>query len=97
MPDARAAYLDGACGTDSVLRGRIEALLSAAENAGDFLERPPTGLSGEDGSTPVPGEVSEKTGDRIGRYKLLERVVISHSLSWVERLALVLALERFQH
>ena len=37
-PEARAAYLDAACGTDTALRWRVEALLRAAENAGDFLE-----------------------------------------------------------
>src|SRR5688572_24759460 len=46
-PDARAAYLDGACGTDTALRRRVEALLRAAECAGDFLEQPPTGLGGD--------------------------------------------------
>ena len=45
-PEARAAYLDAACGTDTALRRRVEALLRAAEKAGDFLEAPPTGLEG---------------------------------------------------
>jgi eukaryotic-like serine/threonine-protein kinase len=72
--EARAAYLDVACDPATALRGRVEALLSAAENAGDFLEQPPTGLGGEDGSAPLPGELSEKPGDRIGRFKLLEKI-----------------------
>ena len=50
-PEARTAYLDAACGTDAALRQRVEALLRAAENAGDFLERRPTGLSGDTDST----------------------------------------------
>ncbi|MEX0741788.1 MAG: hypothetical protein WD079_03260, partial [Phycisphaeraceae bacterium] len=49
--EARAAYLDGACGTDTALRGRVEAVLRATENAGDFLEEPPAGLSGDTDST----------------------------------------------
>jgi serine/threonine protein kinase len=73
-PDARAAYLDGACGTDAALRQRVEALLRAAENAGDFLEQPPTGLSGDADSTLPASELSEQPGDRIGRYKLLEQI-----------------------
>ncbi len=73
-PEARVAYLDGACGTDRALRDRVEALLRAAEDAGDFLEQPPTGLGGEDGSAPLPGELREKPGDRIGRFKLLEKI-----------------------
>src|SRR5882724_4581905 len=73
-PEARAAYLDGACGTDAALRGRVEDLLRASEVAGDFLEQPPTGLAASDGSTLVLTGLSEKPGDRIGRYKLLQQI-----------------------
>jgi eukaryotic-like serine/threonine-protein kinase len=73
-PEARAAYLSAACGMDAALRRRVEALLRAAENAGDFLEQPPTGLAASDGSTIVVAELSEKPGDKIGRYKLLEQI-----------------------
>ena len=71
-PAARAAYLDSACGTDTTLRQRVEALLRAAENAGDFLEEPPTGLGADAASLDIG--FSEKPGDRIGRYKLLEQI-----------------------
>ncbi len=40
-PEARAAYLEAACGTDAALRHRVEALLRAAGNAGDFLKNRP--------------------------------------------------------
>jgi serine/threonine protein kinase/tetratricopeptide (TPR) repeat protein len=73
-PEARAAYLDAACGTDAALRRRVEGLLRAAENAGDFLEQPPTGLTADATTTLLVGELSEKAGDRIGRYKLLEQI-----------------------
>jgi serine/threonine protein kinase len=73
-PEVLAAYLDGACGTDTALRRRVEALLRAAESAGDFLEEPPTGLAGGDASTMVVTGLSEKPGDRIGRYKLLQQI-----------------------
>src|SRR6185369_6796533 len=73
-PEARAAYLNGACGKDTALRRRVEALLRAAESADDFLEAPPTGLSGDADSTSLVSELSEKPGDRIGRYKLLEKI-----------------------
>ena len=72
-PEARKAYLDGACGTDTNLRRRVESLLRAAENAGDFLEQPPTGLIG-DGSAMAVAGLSEQPGDRIGRYKLLQQI-----------------------
>ena len=73
-PEARAAYLDGACGTDTALRRRVETLLRAAESAGDFLEEPPTGLAAGNGSTLVVTGLSEKPGHRIGRYKLLQQI-----------------------
>ena len=71
---ARAAYLDGACGTDAALRRRVESLLRAAERAGDFLEQPPPGLGGTADSAKTVSELSENPGDRIGRYKLLEKI-----------------------
>jgi len=74
-PAARAAYLESACGTDAALRQRVEALLRAAENAGDFLEDPPTGLMADaDATQLVTVIISEKPGDRIGRYKLLQQI-----------------------
>src|SRR6185295_12459086 len=73
-PEARATYLNGACGEDTALRRRVEALLCAAENAGDFLEQPPAGLGGNASSTALVSEFSENPGDRIGRYKLLEQI-----------------------
>jgi len=66
----RAAYLDGICAGDPVLRERVEALLGANEAAGDFLKQ--AVLTGEptlDGSGLV-----ESPGCVVGRYKLLERI-----------------------
>lgn len=74
-PKARAAYLAAACGADAGLRQRVEALLRAAERAGNFLEEPPTGLaSGDPATLFASGFNSEKPGDRIGRYKLLQQI-----------------------
>ena len=73
-PEARAAYLDATCGNDTALRERVEALLRAADAAGNFLEEPPTGLSGDRGTTLLISPLSEKPGDRIGRYKLLQQI-----------------------
>jgi hypothetical protein len=39
-PGARAAYLDQACGDNSELRERLEALLAAHDAAGSFLKLP---------------------------------------------------------
>src|SRR5438105_1920784 len=73
-PEARVAYLENACGTDRALHRRVAALLRAAENAGDFLEQPPTGLPQAADLISPETEFTEKPGDRIGRYKLLEKI-----------------------
>lgn len=39
----RSAFLDKACGKDAELRRKVEALLSAHDRVGNFLEEPPTG------------------------------------------------------
>jgi len=72
--EARATYLEAACGTDMALRQRVEDLLSAAARAGDFLEQSPDGLGGDTDLVSAINELSEKPGDRIGRYKLLEKI-----------------------
>ena len=41
--DQRAVFLDKACGKDADLRRKVEALLSAHDRVGNFLEEPPTG------------------------------------------------------
>ena len=73
-PEARAAYLDAACGSDAVLRQRVEALFRAAGNAGDFLEEPPAGLSGAADSTRLVSQLSGKSGQYFGDYELLEKI-----------------------
>ena len=70
-PEARAAYLDRACGDDAALRRKIDSLLAAYEKASDRFED----LDGN-----VPTLVSETPGDLegpgsvIGRYKLLQQI-----------------------
>src|ERR1700743_2792627 len=76
----RAAYLDQVCAGDDDLRLRLEALLRVHDEVGTFLENPKQ-ESGSPATPPSPAEniragVSsiEKTGDRIGRYKLLQQI-----------------------
>jgi hypothetical protein len=72
-PEERAAYLDKACGGDAALCGRVEGLLQAHEQAGDFLETPPTGLEpAQPAGVSIP--LAEKPGDKIGHYKLLQQI-----------------------
>ena len=72
-PPERAAYLDQACAGDAALRKQVEALLQAHEQAEGFLDAPPAGL---DFKRTVRVEISptEKPGDKIGRYKLLQQI-----------------------
>src|SRR5438876_2906796 len=67
-PTERAAYLAQACGADTDLRSRVEALLRDADGAADFF-------GAEDH---LPGMVvtplTEGPGTVIGRYKLLEKI-----------------------
>src|SRR5713101_10002890 len=70
-PEERNRYLDKACKADVEFRRRVEALLQAYEQAGDFLgrsaaERPPKAAQVH--------AVTEKPGDRIGHYKLLQQI-----------------------
>jgi serine/threonine protein kinase len=68
----RAAYLDGACREDPGLRSRVEALLGAHDLAGGFLEAPVVTLPQQ--TVVVLPPLTEKAGDRIGRYKLLQQI-----------------------
>ena len=68
--EQRAAYLEKACGADGDLRRRLDDLLGAAERVGDFMQQP---------AVPEPAVAfrpppTEKAGDMIGRYKLLEQI-----------------------
>src|SRR5206468_12746416 len=66
--EARAAYLQGACGDDRQLRARVESLIEAHEAAGGFLgDKPHVAAPASPAMTEAPGTV-------IGRYKLLEKI-----------------------
>jgi serine/threonine protein kinase len=68
-PPEQAAFLERACAGDEPLRRRVEALLRSHEDSSGVLDR--TIRHGPTSSAP---EGSEKVGDRIGRYKLLQRI-----------------------
>jgi eukaryotic-like serine/threonine-protein kinase len=77
----RAAYLNEACADDPALRLRLEALLRVHEEALPFLEARASGAQESPMGAGVPGATirinvapSEKAGDRIGRYKLLQQI-----------------------
>src|SRR6267154_1946303 len=72
-PAERAAYLESACAGDDALRRQVETLLQAHERAESFLETPPGGLDFNRTQLVSPPP-TEKPGDRIGRYKLLQQI-----------------------
>src|SRR5207245_6512527 len=81
----REAYLSLACGEDLALRREVEELIQAEGAAGKFLpDQPATnaaraaivGASEAFGLRPAAlnAPVTEAAGDRIGRYKLLQKI-----------------------
>ncbi len=71
VPD-RDAYLTQACGADAPLRQRVETLLHAHARAVGVLEKSAAAALRE---TLAPSAtLTEKTGDRIGRYRLLQQI-----------------------
>ena len=70
-PGERAAFLDGACGTNPVQRAKVEALLADHFQQDEFMKAPAV-----DGSAPTLAApiASESPAQMIGRYKLLEQI-----------------------
>ena len=81
-PADQAAFLEAACGDDLALRRRVEDLLrtqQAVSNSPLTAAVPDakTALAGQalgPGGTNVVANVTEKPGDCIGRYKLLQQI-----------------------
>jgi tetratricopeptide (TPR) repeat protein/tRNA A-37 threonylcarbamoyl transferase component Bud32 len=75
-PQERIAFLDGVCGSDAELRGRLERLLAVHTQSQDFIAQGPvvlneTVVSVGEGT----GEPQKMVGVVIGgRYKLLEEI-----------------------
>src|SRR5262245_25414952 len=69
-PVERAAYVVLACGPDDALRRRVEALVAAHFQAGDFLER----SAEHSDAAPAHTTGLEEPGTAIGPYQLLERI-----------------------
>src|SRR5258705_8329811 len=70
-PEERDRYLSETCKGDNELRRRVEALLQAYEQAGDFLGKP---LAKRPPKAAQVVPAGEKPGDRIGHYKLLQQI-----------------------
>src|SRR5246127_4580434 len=68
-PEARAAFLDGACHNDPELKHLVEEMLMEDERAGSFLKKPLIDVSATAGNhtdaTPLP------RGTRLGPYEVV--------------------------
>jgi eukaryotic-like serine/threonine-protein kinase len=71
--DERAAYLSKACAGDATLRQRVEELIHAHEQAESFMDAPPADVD-FNRTVSLKPIVTEKSGDTIGRYKLLQQL-----------------------
>src|SRR5689334_15369954 len=71
-PQERVAFLKGACGGDAAMLERSLGLLRASEGASAFLpEKPKAGGTDKPG---IPDARDEVVGQRIGCYKILEKI-----------------------
>jgi eukaryotic-like serine/threonine-protein kinase len=69
-PEARNAYLKQACGDNSTLRDRLDALLRMHDEEQSFLESPPPGIDGAIESL----SLAEQPGKTVGHYKLSKQI-----------------------
>ncbi|HVV00082.1 MAG TPA: serine/threonine-protein kinase [Verrucomicrobiae bacterium] len=70
---ARASFLENACGNDISLRHRLEALLAAHEQSQGVLTEP-SDAARETMEIKFADAPDEIPGQKIGRYKILEKI-----------------------
>src|SRR5688572_19979317 len=68
----RRAYLDAKCSGDAAQRQRIDVLLGSHEQAGDFMSA--SALPSLDGFSLPGAGIEHALGERVGRYKLLDKI-----------------------
>jgi serine/threonine protein kinase/Tfp pilus assembly protein PilF len=68
LPEERAGFLAEACGTDEAMRQKVEALIAAHEQSGEFLDAPAFEVAG----SKLTLELKNPLVNRIlGHYKIL--------------------------
>ncbi len=68
-PSERPVFLDDACQNDGILRAKVEALLRAHDELGEFLHTTPNVVSARGPASP-----DLQPGQRIGHYRLVEQI-----------------------
>jgi len=72
-PEARAAWLDDACGDDAALRKEVEELLAADDTSGDFLEDA-TAIRSELLRDRAESRATARIGERVGAFRLVREI-----------------------
>ena len=72
--DRRSSYLNQACGNDIALRQRVEALLAAHEQSEGVLAEAAPAVKATMKIEFKDESRDETVGQKIGRYKILEKV-----------------------
>ena len=67
-PEERAGFLAEACGTDEVMRRKVEALVAAHEQSGEFLDAPAFEVASSKLTLEQPGSLVNRI---LGHYKIL--------------------------
>ena len=70
-PLDRASFLDDACAGDAKLKEEANSLISAYDEAGDFIEQP---AIARDARVLLGGETDDNLGREVSHYKLIERL-----------------------
>ena len=70
----RDAFIAKAYKNDVALEARVRSLLQAHDEAGTFLDAPASAAPSPNKTIVVTVPLTEKPGDRIGRYKLLQQL-----------------------
>src|SRR6185503_2807513 len=71
-PEARAAYLQGACGRDVTLRRKVDELLKEHFSNDSLLAEP--AVEREKPTIELVPAPAEAPAQMLGRYKLLEKI-----------------------
>src|SRR5689334_3538016 len=64
----RSAFLAGACGSDALLRQRVDALLASHEASDGFLETPAIAV------LDIAHAAEDLTGQTVATYRLMRRI-----------------------
>ncbi|MBI4470830.1 MAG: protein kinase, partial [Acidobacteria bacterium] len=70
-PEQRSAWLDKACSSDAEMRGKVEAMLQAHEEAGSFIVAPAAEVAAE---LMADEQTETRIGKDVGPYRIVSRL-----------------------